>query len=480
MTPLEPNTVLKYPPLVREMHDALRSVLFPALPETPGRTELLAQLLGTGISEAMYLLSELHRSLAQPGDLCEFGVAQGATSALLANEIKATDRHLWLYDSFAGLPKPSPKDQLKDDIFGLGRIEKYEGEMRCDAAEVEVRLARIGFPTDRLHLRAGLVGDTLREGAGPSPVCFAYVDFDFYEPIAHALEYLDRHLSPGGSIVVDDYDFFSTGAKTAVDEFHALHPGRYELIKPLPFAGHFCVLRRVPTPPEPTVVVQPPPANHGQQPTLAGFLSRLGRYGIDFATVIDVGASNGMWTREVLPHFPACDYFLVEARREHEPALATLAAEHPRVRYAICAAADRRGDVHFHAGDLFGGLAAHTPFAEHDLVVPARTLDELAATHRLVAPYFLKLDTHGFEEQILAGAGSVLARASLVVIEAYNHRMGYGNLLLPELCARMAERGFRCLDLFDPLYRPHDGSFWQADLAFARTDWPGFNHGAYL
>lgn len=244
MTPLEPNTALKYAPLVREMHDALRTLLFPNLPERPGRTELMAKLLGTGISEAMYLLSELNAALGSPGDVCEFGVAQGATSALLANEIRDTGRHLWLYDSFTGLPKPSPKDQLKDDIFGLGSMDKYEGQMRCDALEVETRLARIGFAPARYHLRPGLVHETLREGTGPERVCFAYVDFDFYEPIAHALAYLDRHLAPGGRIVVDDYDFFSTGAKTAVDEFRAQHGSRYDFVLPEGFAGKFCLLRK--------------------------------------------------------------------------------------------------------------------------------------------------------------------------------------------------------------------------------------------
>jgi FkbM family methyltransferase len=217
-----------------------------------------------------------------------------------------------------------------------------------------------------------------------------------------------------------------------------------------------------------------------QQPTFAGFLERLTRYEIDFKTVIDVGASDGMWTREVLQRFPERDYFLVEARREHEPALAAFAAEHPRVHYTICAAADKEGAVHFHAGDLFGGLAAHTPFPEHDIVVPARTLDEVAATHQLQPPFFLKLDTHGFEEQILAGADSVLAQTTFAVIEAYNHQMGHGNLLFPELCTFMFARGFRCVDFFDPLYRPHDASFWQADLAFTRAGWRGFDHSSYL
>jgi FkbM family methyltransferase len=216
-----------------------------------------------------------------------------------------------------------------------------------------------------------------------------------------------------------------------------------------------------------------------QQPTLAGFLARLGRQGIHFTTVIDVGASNGMWTREVMTHFPERDYFLVEAQRPHEPALAAFAAENARVRYVICAAADQPGKVHFHAGDLFGGLAAHTAFPAHDTVVPARTLDEMARTYGLKPPFFLKLDTHGFEEQILAGATEVLRQTSLAVIEAYNHRMGHNNLLFGELCSLMGDRGFRCLDFFDPLYRPHDASFWQADLAFARSDWAGFTYPHY-
>ena len=243
MTPLEPNTQLKYGPLVHEMHDALRATHFQGLRDRPGRKELMARLLGTGISQAMYLLTELQSAMEQPGDVCEFGVAQGATSALLANEIRDTDKTLWLYDSFTGLPKPSPKDSLKDDIFNLGSMARYEGEMRCDSEEVETRLREISFPEARMRLRRGLVEETLTNESGPQQVCFAYVDFDFYAGITHALNYLHHHLAPDGRIIVDDYDFFSTGAKTAVDEFASRHRGTYNLILPQPCAGHLCILR---------------------------------------------------------------------------------------------------------------------------------------------------------------------------------------------------------------------------------------------
>jgi hypothetical protein len=52
-------------------------------------------------------------------------------------------------------------------------MEKYEGEMRCDAGEFAVRLAQIGFPPERYRVCPGMVNETLREGSGPDPVCFA-------------------------------------------------------------------------------------------------------------------------------------------------------------------------------------------------------------------------------------------------------------------------------------------------------------------
>src|SRR5205807_7048164 len=50
------------------------------------RSILLASLTATSIVEALFILKYLYAAMEVEGDICEFGVAAGATSALLANE----------------------------------------------------------------------------------------------------------------------------------------------------------------------------------------------------------------------------------------------------------------------------------------------------------------------------------------------------------------------------------------------------------
>jgi len=184
------------------------------------RVHSLGRLLGTSPSQAFEIISALTKTTDIPGDVCEFGVAQGETSALIANEISATNKMLHLFDSFEGLSAPTDKDHLKDDVFSLGSMDAYKGEMACPVDMVKHRLAMINFPITKYRVHQGYIEELINEQHDfPEAISFAYVDFDFYEPIKIALEYLDNTLSTGGKIIVDDYDFFSTGSKTAVEEF---------------------------------------------------------------------------------------------------------------------------------------------------------------------------------------------------------------------------------------------------------------------
>lgn len=219
----------------------------PLITPNDRRPHLLTRLLGTPPSEAYFIVQGLARCKDLEGDVCEFGVAQGETSALIANEIIDTDNKiLHLFDSFEGLPKPSTQDILLDDIFSLGSMEAYAGRMKCRENMVMARLEEISFPAHRYVIHKGFFADLLdRSPRLPSKVSFAYVDFDFYEPIKQVLEFLHPITPAGAIVIVDDYGFFSAGVKTAVDEFigekNALE-NLYDLAIPDPVYGHFAVL----------------------------------------------------------------------------------------------------------------------------------------------------------------------------------------------------------------------------------------------
>ncbi len=212
--------------------------------------------------------------------------------------------------------------------------------------------------------------------------------------------------------------------------------------------------------------------------TMEAALARCAARGLALRTVIDIGASDGRWSRVARGILSPAHYFMVEARTEHEPALARTAAD-PAFSYQICAAGNRDGQVYFDASELFGGQASDTPYERNGIVVPVRTLDGLVAERALQEPFAIKLDTHGYEVPILEGARAILSRTALLIIECYNFRLTPQSLLAHEMCAYLGERSFRCIDLCDPLYRAHDGALWQMDLFFAPAADAAFTINAY-
>lgn len=61
------------------------------------------------------------------------------------------------------------------------------------------------------------------------------------------MNYLHRVTPTGAIIIVDDYDYFSTGAKAAVEEFvesKGAAGATYELLVPNTRFGHFAILTK--------------------------------------------------------------------------------------------------------------------------------------------------------------------------------------------------------------------------------------------
>lgn len=224
---------------------------------------------------------------------------------------------------------------------------------------------------------------------------------------------------------------------------------------------------------------------HNLGSALAAFVRR----GASVASVVDVGASDGRWSRQVAKHLPHARFHMVEAMEHHRAGLEAACAANPRCSYVLAAAGPRVGEVFFEKTvDPFGGAAVDADAAAAGAAggaggrlvrVPMTTVDHEVARLGLVAPYFVKLDTHGFEVEILTGAAETLSRASLVQLEVYNFNLRPGSLRFAAMCGWMEERGLRCSAVFDLMTRPGDGALWQFDAFFEPAGAGVFGSDAY-
>lgn len=209
-------------------------------------------------------------------------------------------------------------------------------------------------------------------------------------------------------------------------------------------------------------------------------LYRIRERGMNIGTVIDVGASNGMWSEVCERHFPDANYLLMEANRAHEGDLEAYVTHRPKSDYVLSAAGDAIGKIEFiDTGDVFGGGVSYSPSGGIIREVPMTTIDHEIKSRALPAPFLIKLDTHGFEREILDGAAAVLPDAALVVIETYIFKLREGAPLFQEMIAYMEMRGFRVIDMSEPLWRQADGALWQIDMFFIKVSRPEFSHNGF-
>ena len=177
------------------------------------------------------------RYLVQRGiDGCfvECGVWRGGSSMAAALTLKlegVENRHLYLFDTFEGMTKPTNADKTVDGTLAQTHLDEDVDRTGywCVAGLEEVRrnMHSTGYPRERVHFIKGPVETTIPSQAPAEPVALLRLDTDWYESTRHELIHLYPRLVSGGVLLIDDYGHWE-GARRAVDEFLAkLSPAPY-------------------------------------------------------------------------------------------------------------------------------------------------------------------------------------------------------------------------------------------------------------
>lgn len=181
------------------------------------------------------------------GGLVECGVWKGGSmmaAALTLLRMGVTDRDLYLFDTYTGMPEPGEQDVSSPyDGYSPHRRWRRHDSTSTEWAGVpvdEVRSAveSTGYPPERIHCVPGMVEDTLPD-LGPEKVALLRLDTDWYSSTRHELEQLYPRISPGGVLIIDDYGHYE-GARQAVDEYFAA-TGERILLDRIDYTGRLAV-----------------------------------------------------------------------------------------------------------------------------------------------------------------------------------------------------------------------------------------------
>lgn len=154
------------------------------------------------------------------GDIVECGVWRGGSmmlAAIILNELGDTSRHLYLYDTFEGMTRPSDRDLTH---FGFPALQWYKGDrIWCYAPleEVEANMRTTGYPMEKIHFVKGKIEETIPVII-PETIALLRLDTDWYQSTRHELEQMYPLIPSGGVLMIDDYGHWQ-GARLAVDEY---------------------------------------------------------------------------------------------------------------------------------------------------------------------------------------------------------------------------------------------------------------------
>jgi O-methyltransferase len=153
------------------------------------------------------------------GDLVETGVWRGGGSIMMRACLEAfgdKTRRVWCADSFEGLPPPDLARYPQD----AGMIWHTQSQLAISLEQVQRNFEKYGFLDDRVVFLRGWFKDTL-PSAPIENIAILRLDGDLYVSTMDALNNLYAKVSPGGFIIVDDYNIKEDTCRRAISDFRA-------------------------------------------------------------------------------------------------------------------------------------------------------------------------------------------------------------------------------------------------------------------
>ncbi len=207
-------------------------------------------------------------------------------------------------------------------------------------------------------------------------------------------------------------------------------------------------------------------------PELKQSLYRLKEKGFKPDVIFDIGAYRGEFGKTVLDFWFNSEIYCFEPQSEAVQELKSWSSNMKNVHIieTLLGESDIENAILFKAETASSVLEEHEDQQFPKIECNMRSLFSLIQENTVPVPSLLKIDTQGYEYQILKGLGNYLDGVEVILAELNLIDIHKNVVLFPDVVSFLNEHGFVPFDITELHRRPLDQALFQVDMLFVKAD----------
>jgi len=192
-------------------------------------------------------------------------------------------------------------------------------------------------------------------------------------------------------------------------------------------------------------------------------------------TVLDIGAYEGYWSKDIKNIFPSCQPFMIEGDKDKDKILKNCGFP-----YEIALLSESKKDVKFYKSRcvyttgnsiyLENSRYFFDPEYFYTEQVVTTTLKDVVERNKITNIDLIKLDVQGSEKDIMLGGLDVVRKCKAIFIEMSVLEYNIGSPSFVEMVNFLDQIGFRFTDIVDLNYDSSSKKLSQFDAIFTKRE----------
>lgn len=206
-------------------------------------------------------------------------------------------------------------------------------------------------------------------------------------------------------------------------------------------------------------------------PSQKSSLTRLKELGFEPKNILDIGAYEGNWALEISEIFPDAHILMIEGQNLKEEKLLKVTKSLKSADVLIALLGSEVKKVNFNIYETASSVLTENNVTNAKIEkLQLDLLDDVLKNRTTSSFDFIKIDTQGYELEILKGGLKTLGRAEAVLLEVSLLNIYNDAPLVAQIIDFMSKNEYVLYDICTLMRRPYDKALFQSDFLFLKKN----------